>query len=104
LIQELSGAVVPADVSCTFVRANFGKATDDRLRVPEEISDSVFDTTLNDLVVPFEGMTKMGGTPTRDEQFETLNHAITPQGDVYHLNYLDSPRVRQRIARDLIGP
>lgn len=103
LIRDLSGAVLPQGVNCTFVRANFGNAADSRLRVPEEISDSVFGSVPNDLVVPFAGMTKMGGTPARDEQCETLDNAGAPQGQFYHLNYLDSLQVRERIARVLMG-
>ncbi|MFL5385770.1 MAG: esterase/lipase family protein [Longimicrobiaceae bacterium] len=103
LIRGLSSAVLPDGVRCTFVRANFGNAVDNRLQEPEGISDSVFGSTLNDLVVPFEGMTKMGGVSPTDGQIVTLDNAGTPQGDFYHLNYLDSSKVRERIVRDLIG-
>jgi hypothetical protein len=103
LIQDLAGKPLPPGVSCDFIRANFGNAAGIGLHAVEPISKRAFGTALHDLVVPFAGMTSMGGAPPRNEP-ETLDHVVTPQGHVYHLNYLDQPRVRQRIARFLGVP
>jgi hypothetical protein len=61
----------------------------------------VFGTTPHDLVVPFVGMTAMGGIAPQKEP-ETFDPAGKPQGHVYHLNYLDQQQVRDRIT-DFLG-
>jgi hypothetical protein len=103
LIKKLSGAALPPKLRYDFIRANFGGAAGLGLQALEPISNRVFGTALHDLVVPFNGMTAMGGAPPQNEP-ETLDHAVTPQGHVYHLNYLDQPRVRQRITQFLGVP
>ena len=88
-------------MECTFIRANFGGAVGLGLRAVEPISKGVFGEALHDLVVPFEGMTMIGDAPPPEDRIETIDDQGAPQGHVYHLNYLDQPQVRQRIARFL---
>jgi hypothetical protein len=102
LIQALSQSPVPAEVTYSFVCASFKNARDKRLRHLEPISAAALGADANDLVVPYSGMTSLGapiqGTPV------TLGDEHTPQGDFYHLNYLDSPAVRDHITAFLGVP
>ncbi|HEV7587208.1 MAG TPA: hypothetical protein VGO40_03680 [Longimicrobium sp.] len=103
LIGELSRAGAPLCDRYAFVQANFGNSGDARLRLLEPIAKRGFRSALNDLVVPFDGMMGMGGAPPQAiRNVLTLDHEVTPQGSVYHLNYLDSPRVREHIT-DFLG-
>jgi hypothetical protein len=103
LIRSMEKATVGPGVKYSFICANFDNAADIRLRVPERISGSVFGSKLNDLVVPLEGMAALGAAPLQDAPVTTLD-ASGSQGDFYHVNYLDSPRVRQRITDFLRVP
>jgi hypothetical protein len=104
LIRSLSRTKAPTGVNYTFIRANFKRAEHRILQRVEPIAGHVFGTELNDLVVPFNGMTVIGGAAPTPEQLVTLGDADTPQGRFYHLNYLDSPDVRKRISMALIDP
>jgi hypothetical protein len=97
LIHALSHTPVPAEVKYSFVCASFKNATDGRLRELEPISAAAFGDAANDLVVPYGGMTSLGVAPLQGKPL-TLGDEHTPQGDVYHLNYLDSQAVRDHIT------
>jgi len=100
LIQALSQSPLPAGVTCSFVCANFKNATDARLRHLEPISAAAFGADANDLVVPYSGMTSLGAASPQGKPL-TLGDEHTPQGAVYHLNYLDSSAVRAHITNFL---
>jgi len=99
LIRSMEKATIDPEVRCSFICAKFSDAADFRLQLAEQISDSVFGSDPNDLVVPFEGMTALGAAPAQGTPL--ILDELGPQGDFYHVNYLDSPQVRQHIANFL---
>jgi pimeloyl-ACP methyl ester carboxylesterase len=103
LIRDLSRATTLPVEKYTFISANFDQAANGVVGAVESISDRVF-VKPNDLVVPFEGMTKVGNVPPRQAPGDLALKVDGSQGNVYHLNYLDSHEVREHIAEFLGVP
>jgi hypothetical protein len=101
LITELNQAPAVTPNRCSFIRAHFDHTGEELLKPVEMASDRGFKGILNDLVVPFDGVTDLGiHTPARLPRIE-LGTAASAQGHWHHLNLLDSQAVRDFIIHEL---
>jgi len=101
LIRTLNRSNVQMKGEPSFIRANFGNTKEPLLKRLEPISDKGFGSKLNDLVVPLAGIDDLGNHNAPGRNRLTLNDNVTPQGHWYHLNYFDSPAVRDFIKQRL---